>query len=155
VSNKNDDWKKHISESLTGRPGRPMSDETKEKLRQINIGNQYGIGNKSRTGYKNSAEMNQRISEGAKKVIHTKEWNQKVSDSLKGKPKSEACKAALRKPRQKYKWRLPDGTIRIMDASNGSKHKDWIKLEKVEWFNSDQVKQINLNDYPEKEYTAN
>ena len=132
VTNKNDEWKKHISNSLTGRKGTPMSAENKEKLRQRNIGNTYGIGNKSRTGYHNSDEMNKNISNGLKKVVHTEEWNKKVSESLKGKPKSESHKEALRKPKLKYKWILPDGTIKIMDASNGSRHKDWIKLEKVE-----------------------
>ena len=132
VSNKSDEWRQHISESLTGRKGHPMSEENKEKLRQINLGNTYGIGNKSRTGYHNSEEMNKRISEGLKKVVHTKEWNEKVSKSLKGKPKSEQHKEALRKPKPKYKWLLPDGSIRIMDASNGSRHKDWIKLEKID-----------------------
>ena len=131
TTNKSDEWKKHISEALTGRKGSPMSDENKEKLRQRNIGNTYGIGNKSRTGYHNSEEMNKHISEGLKKVVHTEEWNKKVSESLKGKPKSEAHKEALRKPKPKYEWMLPDGTIKIMDASNGSKHKDWIRLGKV------------------------
>lgn len=130
--NKSDEWKKHISEALTGRKGNPMSDENKEKLRHRNIGNTYGIGNKSRTGYHNSEEMNKHISESLKKVIHTEEWNKKVSESLKGKPKSEAHKAALRKPKPKYEWVLPDGTIKIMDAANGSRHSDWIKLGKVE-----------------------
>lgn len=132
VSNKSEEWRQHISESLTGKKGHPMSEENKEKLKQRNIGNTYGIGNKSRTGYHNSEEMNRRISEGLKKVIHTPEWNEKVSKSLKGKPKSEAHKAALRKPKPKYEWLLPDGSVRIMDASNGSRHKDWIKLQKVE-----------------------
>lgn len=132
VTNKNDEWRKHISESLTGRKGHPMSDEAKEKLRQRNIGNTYGIGNKSRTGYQNSEEMNKRISEGLKKVIHTEEWNKKVGEALKGKPKSESHKEALRKPKPKYNWMLPDGTIKVMDAGNGSRHKDWVKLDKIE-----------------------
>lgn len=132
VSNKNEEWRQNISKSLTGRKGYPMSEENKEKLRQRNIGNKYGLGNKSRTGYRNSEEMNRHISESAKKVVHTEEWNRKVSESLKGKPKSEKHKEALRKPKPKYKWLLPDGSIKIMDASNGSRHKDWIKLEKVD-----------------------
>ena len=132
VANKSDEWKENISKTLTGRKGRPISEEEKEKLRQRNIGNKYGIGNKSRTGYHNSEEMNERISEGAKKVPHTEEWNKKVSEALKGKPKSEAHKEALRKPKPKYRWLLPDGSERIMSASNGSRHKDWIRLEKVE-----------------------
>lgn len=131
VTNKSDEWKMHISEALTGRKGTPMSEENKEKLRQRSIGNTYGVGNKSRTGYRNSEEMNKRISEGLKNVVHTEEWNKKVSEGLKGKPKSETHKAALRKPKPKYKWLLPDGTIKIMDSANGSKHKDWIKLEKI------------------------
>lgn len=132
VQNKNEEWKKHISESLTGRKGNPMSEKNKEKLRQRNMGNQYGIGNKSRTGKHNSEEMNNKISEAQKKIIHTEEWNKKVSDALKGKPKSEAHKQALRKPKPKYEWLLPSGEIRIMDSGNGSRHKDWIKLNKVE-----------------------
>lgn len=131
VSNKSEDWRNHISEALTGKKGNPLSEEAKEKLRKINMGNTYGLGNKSRTGQHNSAETNKRISESLKNVAHTEGWNKKVSESLKGKPKSESHKEALRKPKPKYNWLLPDGTIKIMDASNGSRHKDWIKLEKV------------------------
>ena len=140
TSNKDELWRRHISEALTGRTGLPMSEENKKKLSERSIGNQYGVGNKSRTGYRNSEEMNRRISEGLKNVIHTKEWNEKVGDALRGKPKTEAHKNALRKPKPKYKWLLPDGTTRIMDASNGIRHKDWIRLEKVEQFISDQDK---------------
>lgn len=132
VQNKSDEWKQHISESLTGRTGTPMSDDNKEKLRRRNIGNQYGLNNKSRTGMHNSEEMNRKISESAKKVQHTKEWNENVSNALRGKPKSEAHKQALRKPKPKYKWLLPDGSFKIMDSSNGSRHDGWIKLELVE-----------------------
>ena len=128
---KTEEWKNNISRSLTGKPGHPQSEKTKKILREINLNNKYGIGNKSRTGYHNSEEMNKKISESDKKVIHTAEWNKHVSQSLKGKPKSEAHKQALRKPKPKYKWKLPDESIRIMDAANGSKHKDWIKLERV------------------------
>lgn len=131
VRNKDEEWRQHISESLAGKPGRPMSAEVKEMLRKRNIGNKYGIGNRSRTGYKNSEEMNRKISESAKKTPHTKEWNAKVSATLKGKPKSESHKEALRKPKPKYKWLLPDGSIKVMCASNGSRHKDWIKLEQI------------------------
>ena len=132
VQNKNDEWKSHISNSLTGRKGTPLSDEAKKKLSEIKTGNKYGIGNKSRTGYRNSDEMNRRISESLKKVAHTEEWNKNVSKALKGKSKSESHKEALRKPKPKYKWLLPDGTTKVMDASNGSRHKDWVRLEKIE-----------------------
>lgn len=132
VTNKSDEWKQHISEALTGHKVTPLSDGVKEKLRQMNIGNKYGVGNKSRTGYHNSEEMNHRISESLKNVVHTDEWNKKVSNALKGKTKSESHKAALRKPKPKYKWMLPDGSIKIMDSSNGSRHKDWTRLEKIE-----------------------
>lgn len=131
TQNKSEEWRRRISDTLTGRKGKPMSDATREKLRQINKGNTYGIGNKSRTGYRNSEEMNRHISEGLRNVVHTDEWNKRVSESLKGKPKSESHKEALRKPKPKYNWLLPDGTIRIMDASNGSRHKDWVRLERV------------------------
>ena len=129
--NKSDEWRKHISESLTGKKGTPMSAEQKERLRLRNLGNKYGIGNRSRTGMHNTSETNKKISEAHKQIAHTKEWNEKVSKSLKGKHKSEAHKQALRKPKPKYKWQLPDGSIKIMDASNGSRHEGWIKLERV------------------------
>lgn len=132
IEHRDEEWRKRISESLTGRKGTPMSEETKAILRNKNLGNKYGLGNKSRTGYRNSEEMNKHISEGAKKVVHTKEWNEKVSASLKGKQKSEEHKATLRKPKPKFRWLLPDGSIRIMDASNGGRHTGWVKLEKVE-----------------------
>ena len=32
-----------------------------------------------------------------------------------------------------------NGTIKIMSGSGGSRHKDWIKLEKIENTNSDQI----------------
>ena len=131
VQNKDEEWKMNISKSLTGKKGHPMSEANKEKLRQRSIGNQWGLGNKSRTGMKNSEEMNKRISEGVKKVVHTEEWNKKVSESLKGRPKSESHKAKLRKPKPKYKWLLPNGEIVIMDAANGRKHEGWVRLEKV------------------------
>lgn len=131
VQNKSDEWRKNISKSLTGRKSTPMSEETKEKLRLINIGNKYGVGNKSRTGMHNSEEMNKKISEGLKGVVHTDEWNKHVSEALKGKSKTEEHKQKLRKPKPKYKWLLPNGEIRIMDPSNGSRHKDWIKLERI------------------------
>ena len=72
VQNKNDEWRENISKSLTGRKGTPMSDENKKKLSERSIGNQYGIGNKSRTGYRNSDEMNMRISESLKKLFTLK-----------------------------------------------------------------------------------
>lgn len=131
VQNKDDDWRRHISESITGRKGKPMTEDNKRKLSEKNKGNKYGIGNKSRTGYHNSAEMNLHISDSLKNVPHTEEWNRNVSAALKGKPKSEAHKQALRKPKPKYNWLLPDGSIRIMDASNGSRHKDWIRLDMI------------------------
>lgn len=128
----NQEWKDKLAQIASAQPHKPMSEETKAKLREINLGNKYGIGNKSRTGYKNSDEMNERISKGAKKVKHTKQWNDNVSKSLRGKPKSEAHKQALRKPKPKYKWLLPNGEIKIMDASNGGRHKDWVRLEKID-----------------------
>lgn len=131
VKNKSEEWKKHISESLTGRKGRPMSDKQKALLRQVNLGNKYGIGNRSRLGMHNSEETNRKISEAQKKIKHTDEWNKKVSESLRGKPKTEEHKQKLRKPKPKYKWLLPDGTYRIMDPANASKHEGWIRQEMI------------------------
>lgn len=131
VQNKSELWRKHISESLTGKKGTLISEERKERLRQINKGNKHGVGNKSRTGMHNSEEMNRHISEGLKNVIHTKEWNKKVGDALRGKPKSEETKQKLRKPKPKYEWLLPDGSIRIMDNCNGMRHDGWVRLQRV------------------------
>ena len=131
IQNRDEEWKKRISESLTGKPGRKMTDEQKEHLRQINLGNQYGIGNKSRTGLKDGEETRRKKSVASKKIEHTAEWNAKVGAALKGRPKTEEHKAALKKPKPKYKWLLPDGSIKIMDASNGARHKDWKRLEQV------------------------
>lgn len=131
VRNKDEEWIKHISESLTGKKGTPMTEENKKKLSKRSIGNKYGVGNKSKTGQIESIETRKKKSDSGSKVIHTKEWNQKVGDSLRGKPKTEKHKQALRKPKPKYKWLLPDGSIKIMDASNGSRHKDWKRLEQI------------------------
>ena len=131
VQNKSESWKRNISKSLTGRKGRPMSEETKERLRQINKGNQHGIGNKSRTGMHNSEETNRKISEAQKKIVHTKEWNEKVGNALRGKPKSEETKQKLRKPKSKYEWRLPDGSTKIMDNHNGMRHDGWTRIKKI------------------------
>lgn len=131
VNNRGESWRNNISKSLKGHKGHPLSEEHKKRLSQINKGNQYGLGNKSRTGQHISEEQKQKMSESLKKIKHTQEWNDKVSKSLKGKPKSEEHKQALRKPKPKYQWLLPDGSLKIMDASNGSRHKDWIKLERI------------------------
>lgn len=145
-------WKDRISEALRGKIRGPRSEETRQKLREINMGNKYGVGNRSRTGIRNSPDMNKRISESEKKVIHTPEWNKRVSDGLKNKPKSEEHKAHLRKPKPKFKWLLPDGSIRTMDPANASKHTDWIKLEEITIPNQDSI--VNPNDYPKREYTT-
>lgn len=138
--NKSEFWKKHISESLIGHKGHSMSEKNKEFLRQRMLNNSYGLGNKSLSGKHLSEETKQKISLTNQNVIHTKEWNANVSKALKNKPKSEEHKAKLRKPKPKYKWQLPDGSIKIMDNSNGSRHKDWIKLElyiESDQFNTD------------------
>lgn len=129
--NRGQSWRNNISEALIGHKGHPMSEENKEKLIRRNLGNTWGLGNKSRTGQVFSLETRNKMSIASKNVIHTKDWNKKVSEALKGKPKSEEHRQALRKPKPKYYWKLPDGTIKIMDASNGSRHKDWIKLNLI------------------------
>lgn len=55
--------KQAISAGLRGRKHRP---ETIEKLRQLNRGNRYGVGNRSRTGHVQSAEERRRKSETQK-----------------------------------------------------------------------------------------
>lgn len=117
-----------------------MSEVNKELQRKRMLGNSYGSGNKSLSGQHLSEKTKQKISKAHQNIIHAEEWNNKVSQSLKGKPKSEEHKTNLRKPKPKYKWQLPDGSIKIMDNSNGSRHKDWIKLElyiESDQFNND------------------
>ena len=132
VRNRSEEWNKNLSKALTGHKGHQMSDEAKEKLRQINLGNKYGLGNKSRTGQTASEETRKKLSEAGKRVVHTPEWNKKVGDALRGKKRTEEQKEKMRGPRPKYKWLLPDGSFRIMDSNNGSRHEGWIKLELVE-----------------------
>lgn len=77
--------------------GRIASEETKRKLALSKIGNQYGIGNQSRAGYKNSDDMNKKISDYQKNNTnagrfikgfkHTEETKRKISQTTKGKKK--------------------------------------------------------------------
>ena len=89
------------------------------------------LGNKSRLGQKQSEDEKRKKSESLKKIIHTPEWNKKVSNALKGKKKSEEHKEKLRKPKPRYRWLKPDGSIIEMSQNNGIRHKDWIRLEQV------------------------
>lgn len=51
--------------------GRHLSDETKEKLREINLGRTVSV------------EVKKKLSESLKKVKHTDEWNKRVSEGKK------------------------------------------------------------------------
>ena len=131
-SNKSEEWKLHLSESLKGKPGHPCSEYSKQVTSRISKGNKWGLGNKSKTGMKTSETTKRKISESVKLVPHTDEWNRKVSESLKGKKRSEEHKQKLRKPKPKYVWLLPDGTTRIMDKANAAKHPDWVELRRLD-----------------------
>lgn len=77
-----------FSEKISkARLGSKHSEETKQKLKLLNLGNKYGIGNKSRTGQKQSVE------EKLKKSLATK-----------GMPKSEEWKAKMRGRKQSPEW---------------------------------------------------
>lgn len=131
-SNRSEEWKLHLSESLKGKPGHPCSEYSKQVTSRISKGNKWGLGNKSKTGMKTSETTKRKISESVKLVPHTDEWNRKVSESLKGKKKSEEHKQKLRKPKPKYVWLLPDGTTRIMDKANGIRHPGWVELYRID-----------------------
>ena len=67
------------------------SEETKQKIRQANLGNKPW--SKGLTKHTSSSLM--RLSIANQKVIHTKEWNEKVSRALKGKSLSPEHKEKL------------------------------------------------------------
>lgn len=58
--------------------------EVREKIRQHHLGGSSGM-----KGKKHKEETKQKIRETTKNVIHTSEWNKKVSDKLTGKKKSD------------------------------------------------------------------
>lgn len=61
---------------------------------------------------------------------HNEEWRRHQSEGLKGKPKSEAHKQKMRKPREKQKWLTPEGEIREMNISHVKQHHpDWTRIE--------------------------
>lgn len=78
-------YRKRISENTTAlnkqrkKDGKyaPLSEEHKNKLREINKGN------KSRTGLKNSEQMRAAISAANKGKLKSEEWKQKASDAAK------------------------------------------------------------------------
>jgi group I intron endonuclease len=77
-----------LSQSLKGRKvwnkGIPLRPETIEKLRKIN------------TGRKMSDETRAKMSESAKRVVHTKEHNENVSKAQKGKTVPEEVREKIR-----------------------------------------------------------
>ena len=92
-----EDTRKKISESLLGRKGHPMSNETREKIRIAN------------TGKKHSDETRRRLSESHKDLIVSAETRAKQSAMRKGKPGkpvSEETKVKLRTIAQ-AQWRDP------------------------------------------------
>ncbi len=73
------------------------SDETKEKLRQLKIGNKYNVGRKLSDDHKEKirqANLNKFVSDETKK---------KISQSKRGKPQSEDQKKAIRLLSQRIK----------------------------------------------------
>lgn len=73
---------KNISLALTGKKRKPMSEETKEKLSEINKGRTSpNLGNTGR--YKHSEEQKQKISENNKKRGCSEETKKRISDGVK------------------------------------------------------------------------
>ena len=130
----------------TGGEGGPVgchrSEETKQKLSEINKGKHLstevkikmserrkGEGNPN-YGKSLSEETKRRISESRKGKMMGEnnpskrlEVRRKISESKKGKPH----------PQPKYKWITPNGEIRIMDKANVTHyHKDWILIQNKE-----------------------
>jgi len=84
----NEESIKKLSKSLMGRTvwnkGIPMRPEAKEKMI------------KAKTGQKPSEETKRKMSESAKKVVHTEEWNKNVSLAQRGKRITEEQKEKIR-----------------------------------------------------------
>lgn len=98
-----------------GMYGRTHSIEAKEKLRQANLGKEVYWWN---NGIKNTMSRN----------CPGEGW---IKGRLSGfKHKSNEAYHKKRGPTLKYKWLLPDGSVREMDKQNVQKwHKDWKLIE--------------------------
>ncbi len=76
--------------------GHRWSEKEFELMRERNRGNSYGLGNKSRTGMKNSLEM-----------------NEKISSSLQGVPKTEIQRQRMAEARRKWWERKKANVLQI------------------------------------------
>lgn len=101
-----EDTKEKISQSLTGRKGRVVSEETREKLRIAN------------TGKKISEATRQKLRDSHKGQVVSDETRAKQSEARKGKshaPTSEATKEKIRKS-VKALWDDPDYVAKHHEA---------------------------------------
>ena len=71
---------------------RIVSDETLQKMREVSLGNHYGLGNRGSTGYEHTKEALQKMREAALgnkhslgwTHVHTEEVGQKIRESMQG-----------------------------------------------------------------------
>lgn len=117
-----------------------LSDETKYKMSLANSGNKNGM-----FGKHHSIETREKLRQAnLGKEMHW--WTNGIvstmarecpgvgwaSGRLKGFHDKKPRKIRASIKNKKYLWKLPDGTTQIMDKSNVTKwHKDWILLEEI------------------------
>jgi len=129
----------HHSEETKEKLRKPLSESTKQKLRDFNIGLHHSEETKikmhnSHIGKTFSEEHKQHISnvrKGKASEPHRSERTKfKISNNMKGVSKSESHKQHMRKPKNRYKWLTPSGEIREMSSNLARRyHPDWKKIE--------------------------
>lgn len=87
--------KRKMSESLKGKY--PMTQEMKEILGKINVGNKYALGNKSRSGLENTPEHNEKLRNANLGKTHSEETKEKIRLSKLGKKLAQEHKDKISK----------------------------------------------------------
>jgi len=94
------EWKRKISEALKGRTNKPLSEETKQKLSELNKGKTLSEKHKLKIGEANknpSKESRRKMSEAQRGRTHSDETRIKLSETHKGKTHSEESKIKMSK----------------------------------------------------------
>lgn len=116
--------KQKISKAVSGvnNPiyGSKRTEETKQKLREANLGKEIYWWN---NGKKNTMA----------KDCPRPDWKRGRLGGFKHKSNKNYSKARTGYPLAKYLWELPDGSLRVCDKSNVSRwHHDWKLIKKIE-----------------------
>lgn len=126
---------KLISEKMKGRK---LSEETKEKLRKINLGKTI------------SDEVKKKLSFSNKKIKHTEEWNKKISKKLKNYKKSEEHCKKISETKKNQHIRYSEERKALCASKNGNnpsakkciyngKEYECIKLALIDYANENNI----------------